>query len=455
MPKNKLEKVSSLCKRRGFVYQTSEIYGGISGFYDYGPLGAEMMSNLKNLWLDKMVHEKDNIYNIKGSIILDPKVWEASGHIEGFDDPLLECEDCRKRVRADKMEGWRTTKNDEGEWEVIEQGSLECPHCGGKLDPEIKRFNLMMETSLGAVKGEKKTAYLKGESCQNAFLNFKPILDTISPAPKLPFGIAQIGKAFRNEVTLGKFIFKLREFTQWDIEYFVHPDEADGAYEEWKEIRWNWFIDELGIDEENLRWRRHTKDELIFYAEDAWDIEYKYPFGWDELEGVHHRSDYDLKQHAEYSEQDLRYIDEDGNKYFPYIIETSGGVDRAFLAVLLDAYREEGEEDDKRVWLQIDPKVAPYKVAVFPLLANKDELVDKARGVYEDLKSEFHAVWDDSGNIGKRYRRQDEIGTPWCVTVDFDSLEDDTVTVRDRDTMEQERIEIENLVSYFKKKLNS
>jgi glycyl-tRNA synthetase len=446
---DKLKKLASLCKRRGFVYQTTEIYGGLAGFYDYGPMGAELMRNLKNLWWEDMVRQRDNVYGIDGSIILHPKVWEASGHVEGFDDPLIECEECHKRVRVDKLEGWRAAKNDQGEWEILEQGSLDCPDCDGKLIPEIKQFNLMMETYLGTVSGEKTKAYLKGESCQNTYLNFKPIVDTLSP--KIPFAIAQIGKAFRNEITFGKFIFKLREFEQWDVEYFVHPDNADEAYQQWKEIRWNWYVEQLGINEENLRWRQHTKDELIFYARDAWDIEYNYPFGWDELEGLHDRSDYDLKQHSEYSGEDLRYIEPDGTKYYPFVIEASGGVDRTFLAVLLDALKE----DDKRTWLSLDPKIAPYKAAVFPLLSNKEELVEKARGVYEQLKQDLMVAWDDSGNIGKRYRRQDEIATPWCVTIDFDTLEDDTVTVRDRDTMEQERININNLNKYFQEKLEN
>lgn len=447
--KDKLKKLASLCKRRGFVFPGSDIYGGLAGFYDYGPMGAELIRNLKSVWWKDMVQQRDNIYGIEGSIILHPKVWEASGHVEGFDDPLIECEKCNKRVRVDKLKGWRAKKNKQGEWEIIETGSLDCPFCEGKLIPEIKQFNLMMETYLGSVSGEKTKAYLKGESCQNTYLNFKPIVDSLSP--KIPFGIGQIGKAFRNEITLGKFIFKLREFEQWDVEFFVHPDQADEAYQQWKDVRWNWFVEELGINENNLRWRQHTKDELIFYARDAWDIEYKYPFGWDELEGLHDRSDYDLKQHSKYSGEDLRYIEPDGTKYYPYVIEASGGVDRSFLVVLLDSLKE----DDKRTWLSLKPQLAPYKAAVFPLLANKDELVEKAEKVYQRLKQEFMVAWDDSGNIGKRYRRQDEIGTPWCVTIDFDSIKDDTVTVRDRDTMEQERIAINNLIQYFQDKLKN
>jgi len=449
---NKLSKVVALCKRRGFVYQTSEIYGGVAGFYDYGPLGVELIRNLKKLWWQEMVQLKENVYGIDGSIILNPKVWEASGHIAGFDDPLIECKDCKKRVRVDKIEGWKAKKNEEGKWVILKKGSLACPYCGGQLIPKVKQFNLLMQTSLGSVTGKKTTAYLKGESCQNIYLNFKPILNSFSL--KLPFGIAQIGKAFRNEVTFGKFIFKLREFEQWDIEYFVHPEKASEAYQEWKKIRWDWFVKILGIKEKNLRWRQHSKDELIFYARDAWDIEYKYPFGFDELEGLHDRSDYDLTQHSKFSGQDLRYADDDGNKFYPYIIEASGGVDRTFLAILLEGYCEEGEGKDKRTVLKLSPKIAPYKVAVFPLLANKPALVKKAKTVFKKLLPEFNCAWDGSGNIGKRYRRQDEIGTPFCITIDFDTMDDNTVTVRDRDTMKQERIAIQNLTNFISKKIN-
>lgn len=439
-----MKKVRSLCKRRGFVYQTSEIYGGVAGFYDYGPLGAEVIRNLKDLWWEEIVQKREEIYGIDGSIILHPKVWEASGHVGGFDDPLLDCKKCKKRSRADKLEGWKAKKNDQGVWEILEEGTKECPYCGGELDSEISQFNLLMETYLGSVEGDKTKAYLKGESCQNAFLNFKPILDSFSP--KLPFGIAQIGKAFRNEITFGKFIFKTREFEQWDVEYYVHPDEADEMYEEWKEIRWNWFVNSVGIEEENLRWRQHTEEELIFYARDAWDIEYNYPFGWDELEGIHDRSDYDLTQHSKFSGEKLVYRDEDG-EVVPYVVETSGGVDRTFLALMLDSYTEDGD----RTYLSLPPRLAPYQVAVFPLLSNKDELVEKARGVFKMLQEEFSVAWDDRGNIGKRYYAQDEIGTFLTLTVDFQSLEDQTVTLRHRDTTKQIRVEVSGLINVIER----
>ena len=449
MAADTLKKIVSLCKRRGFVYQTTEIYGGLSGFYDYGPLGAEVIRNLKNLWWKEMVQQREEVYGIDGSIILHPKVWEASGHIEGFDDPLLECNQCHKRSRADKLEGWRAKKNDKGKWEILEQGSKECPYCGGELGSDVSQFNLMMETYLGSVAGEKTKAYLKGESCQNAYLNFKPILDSFSP--KLPFGIAQIGKAFRNEITLGKFLFKTREFEQWDVECFVHPETADENYKKWKDIRWDWFVKSLGIKQENLRWRQHTKDELIFYARDAWDIEYKFPFGWDEIEGLHDRSDYDLVQHSKFSGQDLFYRDEDGSKFHPFVIEASGGVGRTFLALLFDCYKEEGD----RILLSLPAYLAPYKVAVFPLLANKPELVEKAREIFKMLQPKFHTTWDDRGNIGKRYYSQDEIGTPYCVTVDFDTMKDDAVTIRDRDSMKQIRVRVDELTDTIKGLINS
>lgn len=447
-----LDTIASLCKRRGFVYPSSEIYGGLSGFYDYGPLGVELIRNLKALWWKEMVQDRKDIYGLDGAILMHPKAWEASGHVAGFNDPLVDCRDCKGRVRADKLGDWQTKKNsDTGEWEILEVGTTKCPLCGGELIPEVKQFNLLMETSLGSVEGEKTTAYLKGEACQNIYLDYHHIVDSFSP--KLPFGIAQIGKAFRNEITLGKFLFKTREFEQWDIEYFVRPEDEEKVYQEWKQIRWDWYINSLGLQEENLRWRQHTQDELIFYAKDAWDIDYRYPFGWDELEGLHNRTDYDLTQQGQFSGEDLSFTDESGEKILPYIIEASGGVGRTSLAVLLDAYREEGEGKKRRVWLQLKPQLAPYKVAVFPLVANKEDIVGKAREVFDQLRLSFHSIWDDRGNVGKRYYSQDEIGTPWCVTIDYQTLEDETVTIRDRDTTEQIRSPIPGLIPYFSKRL--
>ncbi len=451
---SKLQEIVSLCKRRGFVYPSSEIYGGLAGIWDYGPLGAEMIRNLKELWWKKMVQERENVYGLDGSIIMHPSAWEASGHVAGFTDPLVECKKCKRRFRPDKLPGWKLKKdNKTGEWEVLEVGETSCPQCEGELGTEVRYFNILMETSLGAIEGKKSKAYLKGESCQNIYLDYKNVVDSFSP--ELPFGIAQIGKAFRNEITFGKFIFKTREFEQYDVEYFVRPENASAAYEEWKSIRWDWYLDSVGLSEENIRWRQHTKEERIFYARDAWDIEYKYPFGWDELEGVHDRSDYDLTQQGKSSGEDLRFFDQKTDQRFlPHIIESSGGVGRTFLAVLLDAYTKEGassNSSDERLVLKLKPQLAPYKVAVFPLLANKEKLVKKARSVFDDLKKLFSATWDARGNIGKRYYSQDEIGTPFCITVDFDTLEDDTVTIRDRDSKEQIRVKIEDLKETIKK----
>jgi len=446
---NLMDKVVALCKRRGFVYPSSEIYGGLAGIYDYGPLGVELLRNIKNLWWSDMVSSREEMYGLDGAILMHPRAWEASGHVAGFTDPLVECKKCKKRYRPDKLEGWSLKKNNQtGEWEITKVGSLKCPDCEGELIPKVRQFNVLMETSLGVIEGEKMKAYLKGESCQNAYLDYLNIISSFSP--KLPFGIGQIGKAFRNEITLGRFLFKTREFEQFDIEYFVRPEEADEYYQLWKKIRWEWYIKRIGLKEENLRWRQHSADERIFYARDAWDIEYQYPWGWDELEGVHDRSDYDLVQQGKFSGKTLDYLDsQTGKRFIPYIIECSGGPGRTFFAALCETYREEKGKNNVRVVLGLKPKLSPYKVAVFPLLANKPELVKVARKIYEDLKPELMAAWDDRGNIGKRYLSQDEIGTPWCITTDFQTLEDKMVTVRDRDTTKQERVPIDKLKEYF------
>ena len=441
---NLLEKVVSLCKRRGFVYPNSEIYGGIAGFYDYGPLGVELSRNIKSAWWEEMVHSREDVVGIDGSIITHPKVWEASGHIEGFTDPLVDCKSCRKRFRADHLVEDLEIKGSGGAGEeLIEKlakalKSAKCPECGGELT-KPRRFNLMVEAGLGVVEGEKQKVYLRGEACQTIYLNYKNVLDSTSL--KIPFGIAQIGKAFRNEVTPKNFLYRQREFEQWDLQWFVNPKEMKKWYEHWKATRMSWY-QSLVNHKDKVRFRQHADDELAHYAKVAFDIEYETPFGWKEWEGIHWRGDWDLSRHGEFSGNDFTYTDsETGEKFVPWIVETSGGVDRTFLFLLLDAYYEE----DKRVVLKLDPRLAPYKAAVFPLLANKPELVKKAREVFEDLKSEFPVVWDERGNIGKRYYSQDEIGTPWCVTIDFDTLKDDTVTIRDRDTMEQERVKIEEL----------
>jgi glycyl-tRNA synthetase len=448
-----MEKIVSLCKRRGFVYPSSEIYGGFANIYDFGPLGSLLAKNIRDIWIKKMVQEKDDVYLIDGSILMHPKAWEASGHTVAFTDPLIQCPACKKRFRADKLEGWQLKKdNQTGQWEVIKQGSLVCPDCKGNLIPTVKEFNLLMTTEVGSVAGEKSKVYLKGESCQNIYLNFLPFRDTMTA--KFPFGMAQIGKAFRNEITLGKFLFKVREFEQMDIEYFCAPEKSDNLYEEWKKIRYNWYVEEMGLSTERLRWRQHPPEERIFYAKDAWDIEYKFFDDFEELEGVHNRSDYDLKQQGKFSGKTLDYFDPINRKRFvPYIIECSGGLQRTFFAVLVESYREEVIKDEKRIFLKIKPSLAPYKAAVFPLVANKPELTNKAKSIFDSLKSEFMVIWDDIGNIGKRYRRQDEIGTPWCITVDYQTLEDNTATIRDRDTMKQERIKIDEITEYIREKL--
>jgi glycyl-tRNA synthetase len=420
-----LQKVTALAKRRGIIYPNSEIYGGIGGFYDYGPVGVEMKNNLKRYWWKNMVDTRENVVGIDGTIITHPKVWEASGHVENFGDEVVECKKCHKRFREDEIEE-------------------KCPNCGNKEFTEPRSYNLLFETHIGVVEGEKQKAYLRGEACQNIYLNFKNVVD--STRQTIPFGIAQIGKAFRNEVTPQKLTFRSREFEQWDMEFYVHPNDMKKYFDYWMEERMK-FYKGLYRKKENLRFRQHPKDQLVFYAQDAYDIEYNAPWGWAENEGIHWRGDYDLKQHMEFSGTDLRYTDPfTGEKYIPHIVETSGGVDRTFLMLLFDAYEEEELENaDTRTVLKIHKDIAAYRAAVFPLVSNKEEIVDKAREVFDLLSNDIKVVWDARGNIGKRYRYQDEIGTPYCITIDYDTLKDDTVTVRDRDTMEQTRVKIEDL----------
>lgn len=457
---NLLEKIVSLCKRRGFVFPNSEIYGGIQGFYDYGPLGVELKNNIKRAWWREMVQNHENIVGIDGAIITHPKVWEASGHLQNFTDPLVDCKICHKRFRADHLvpelekeeEGTATKDRIKRINKTLKEKNVKCPNCKGELT-DVRQFNLMVETSLGVVEGEKMTAYLKGEACQTIYLNYDHILNSTNK--KLPFGVIQIGKAFRNEITPGHFLFRQREFEQWDLQWFVSPKEMDKWYLFWKEERMKWYKS-LVNNQNKLRFRKHEKDELAHYAKVAFDIEYETPFGWKEWEGIHWRGDWDLKRHGEFSGHDFTYTDlETGEKYIPWIVETSGGVDRTFLFLLIDAYNEEEVKGEKRVFLKLRPDLAPNKIAVFPLVSNKEEIVKKAKSIYTGLRSDFMTVWDDIGNIGKRYRRQDEIGTPWCITIDYQTLEDDTVTVRDRDTMKQVRVEIKDLKNYFDQKLLS
>ncbi len=434
LKENLMDKVVSLCKRRGFVFPGSEIYGGLAGTWDYGPVGCLLKKNIKDIWWKEIVQLRDDIIGIDAAIMMNPKAWKASGHIDFFSDPLVECKICHERFRADKTEDIKNHEekhhNEKVEW------------------TEPKNFNLLVKAYLGVIEGEQSEIFLRGEITNGVQVNFKNVLQ--STRVKIPFGIAQIGKAFRNEITPGNFLFRSREFEQMEVQFYIKPDKKEGEkwFNYWKQNRMDWYL-KIGIKKENLRFRDHTKDELAHYAHAATDIEYNSPMGWVELMGIHHRGDWDLKRHQEFSGQNMEYIDEDGNHYLPWDIETSAGVDRTFLFLLIDGYTEE----NKRVYLKLNPKIAPYKVAVFPLLANKPRLVELARKIYNDLKNDFMVAWDDRGNIGKRYYAQDEIGTPWCVTVDFESLEKNDVTVRDRDTMKQERIKIEELKNYFSKKL--
>ncbi len=458
---NKMEKIVSLTKRRGFIFQGSEIYGGLAGIYDYGPRGVELLNNIKRSWWKANVYDKENYFGLDSGMFKHPRVWEASGHTSGFSDPLAECKECNTRIRVDKeLENIGIVADEKMSIEEINKlfdehrEQIPCPKCGKKNFSEARAFNLLVKSNLGDFTSDGgEPVYLPGEACQGIYLNFKNIVDTMSP--KIPFGVAQIGKAFRNEISPRNFLFRTREMEQADTQFFVKPNENKEAYEAIKKDRWDWYVNELGISEANLRWKQH--ENLVFYAADAWDIEYKFPTGFDELEGVHDRTDYDLTQHQKFSGVDLNYTDpETGEKYIPWILETSVGLGRMFLAVLSDAYHEEEMDGETRVVLKLKPHLAPYRVAVSPLLRNKPELVEKARAVYQMLKKEFgNVAWDDNGNIGKRYRRQDEIGTPYCVVIDFDTLGEnpsllDTVTVRDRDTGEQQRVAISELISVLK-----
>ena len=423
--KNLLDSVVALSKRRGIIFQNSEIYGGVGGFYDYGPVGVEMLNNLKRYWWKNIVDKRENVVGIDGSIITHPKVWEASGHIDHFGDEVVECKKCHQRFRPEDIEE-------------------KCPSCGKNEFTEPRSYNLLFQTEVGVIEGSKVKAYLRGEACQNIYLDFKNVVD--STRQQVPFGIAQIGKAFRNEVTPGKFTFRTREFEQWDLQFFVHPDDMQKYFEYWKEERMK-FYKELYRKHDNLRFYQHPKDKLAFYAKDAYDIEYLAPWGWAENEGIHWRGDYDLTQHMKFSGTDLTYTDPTTNeKYIPNIVETSGGITRTFLYLLLDAYEEEDlGGGNSRTVLKIHKDIAAYKAAIFPLVGNKEEIVKKAREVFDLLSDSYKVVWDGRGNIGKRYRYQDEIGTPYCITIDYETLENGTVTVRDRDTMEQQRVKIEDL----------
>lgn len=436
MSQQSMETFVSLCKRRGFVFQSSEIYGGVGGFWDYGPLGVELKNNIKRAWWKAVVQERDDVVGLDSAIIMNPRTWVASGHVETFADPMVDCKSCKHRFRTDDIAPGPS-------------GQRRCPDCGGELT-ESRMFNLMFKTFVGPVEDEASIAYLRPETAQGIFVNFDNVLTTTRK--KLPFGIAQIGKAFRNEITPGNFIFRDREFEQMEIEYFVMPGTDEEWHQRWIETRLEWWLS-LGVRKENLRLREHSKEELSHYAKRTVDIEYDFPFaGFAEVEGIANRTDFDLTQHEKFSGRTLRYFDEaTGQHVVPYVIEPSMGVDRCFLTILIDAYDEEEVRGEKRVVLRLKPELAPIKVAVLPLSRN-EQLLPPARRVWDILRPHFMTQYDDAQSIGRRYRRQDEIGTPYCVTIDFETLEDDAVTIRHRDEMTQIRVPIPNLVSVLTEK---
>ncbi len=453
-----MEKIVALAKNRGFVYAGSEIYGGLANAWDYGPLGVELKNNVKKAWWRKFIHENPYNVGVDCAILMNPEVWVASGHVSGFNDPLIDCKTCKVRYRADKLiddwnmgkgidisvDGWDDTKL----MKYMEDNKVVCAKCGSSNFTEIRKFNMMYKTYQGVTEDSKSEIYLRPETAQGIFVNFKNVQRTTRR--KIPFGIGQIGKSFRNEITPGNFTFRTREFEQMELEFFCEPGSDLEWFKYWKKFCYDWLL-YFGLKEENLRMRDHGKEELSFYSNATTDIEFKFPFGWGELWGIADRTDYDLKQHMEYAKVDLSYFDPTTNeKYIPYCIEPSLGADRITLSFLCDAYDEEEIDGDTRIVLRFHPVIAPIKVAVLPL---SKKLGDDAKKVYELLSKRFVCEYDETGSIGKRYRRQDEIGTPFCITFDFDSLEDKSVTIRDRDTMEQIRVEIEDLLGYFSGKI--
>ena len=455
-----METIVNLCKSRGYIYPGSEIYGGLANTWDYGPLGVELKNNVKNLWRKKFIQEKKDIVGLDAAILMNPETWVASGHLSSFSDPLIDCRECKTRHRADKLieewahengkdliaDGW----TDEQMVNFINDNKIACPNCGKTNFTNIRKFNLMFKTFQGVTEDSTATVYLRPETAQGIFVDFKNVLRTTRK--KMPMGIAQIGKAFRNEITPGNFTFRTREFEQMELEFFCKPGTDLDWFKYWKEFCENWLLS-LGMKKENIRLRDHSKEELVFYSKATTDIEFNFPFGWGELWGIADRTDYDLTQHMNHSKQDLTYLDPETNeKYVPYVIEPSLGADRVTLAFLCNAYEvEDLGEGDSRVVLHLHPALAPYKLAVLPL---SKKLGDKANEIFEKLSKSFSCDYDEAGSIGKRYRREDEIGTPYCLTVDFDTLEDNKVTIRDRDTMEQIRIPIDEVESYIKEKID-
>ncbi len=461
--KSKLENIVSFCKRRGFVFPSSEIYGGMAAIYDYGHYGTLLKNNIRDAWWKDMVQLRDDIYGLDSAIFMHPTTWVASGHVEGFDDPQIDCKECKQRMRADHVLEEFEIEADKAPIDFInkeldklkKEEKLKCANCGSKNLTEAKQFSLMIKSNLGSPTdklSEENVVYLRPETCGGIYLEYKNMMDSVHP--KLPFGIAQIGKAFRNEIIARQFVFRTREFEQMEMQYFLHPDEMEEKYDMWREIRLNWYL-EYGIPKDKIRWHEH--EVLSHYASQAYDIEFDFKCldGYKEVEGIHARGNWDLSQHSKHSGVDLTYTDDKTNeKFTPHIMETSTGLNRIFLMFIDNAYTEEEVEGETRTVLKLDKRLSPIKIAIFPLLKNKSELVGKAKEVLEMLRKKWMCEFDLSGSIGKRYRRQDEIGTPYCVTVDFDSLEDDSVTVRERDTMNQERVKIEDLQKYFQENLN-
>lgn len=450
-------KIVALCKRRGFIFPGSEIYGGLANTYDFGPLGTELKRNLTNYWWKFFVTTRENIFGLDSSILMSPKVWEASGHTASFTNMMVDCRTCHYRTRADHLiEDVSPNKgNVEGSSpeeldQIIAENKIKCPNCGKATWTKTRPFNQLFETQVGIITTGKNTAYLRGELAQGMFVDFKHILDSFHP--KLPFGLAQSGKAFRNEITMGKFTFRTLEFDLSEFEYFIRPEEWEKVFDFWKEEMWKFALS-LGLTSEKLRWRPHSKEELSHYSKRTEDLEYNFPWGFKEMWGLAYRTDFDLKNHMEQSGVDLNYVDpQTGEKFIPHVIEPTFGLSRLITILLMDSYFEDSEK--KRVVLKLPAFLAPYKAAVFPLLSNKPELVKYARDIYLDLKQDFMIAWDERGNIGGRYASQDEIGTPFCVTVDFQSLEDKMVTVRDRDSAKQDRVKISELKTYLTKKID-
>lgn len=455
-----MDTIVNLCKARGYIYPGSEIYGGLANTWDYGPLGVELKNNVKAIWRKKFIQEQKNIVGLDAAILMNPETWVASGHLSGFSDPLIDCKECKTRHRADKLieewahenkkdlvaDGW----TDEQLVNYINENKIPCPNCGKTNFTSIRKFNLMFKTFQGVTEDSTSTVYLRPETAQGIFVDFKNVLRTTRK--KMPMGIAQIGKAFRNEITPGNFIFRTREFEQMELEFFCKPGTDLEWFSYWKEFCKNFMLS-LGMKEENIRLRDHSKEELVFYSKATTDIEFLFPFGWGELMGIADRTDYDLSKHAEHSKEDLTYLDPETNeRYIPYVIEPSMGADRLTLAFLCNSYESQDlGEGDSRIVLHLHPALAPYKVAILPL---SKKLSDKAEEIYDMLSKKFMCDYDEAGSIGKRYRREDEIGTPYCITVDFDTLEDNQVTVRDRDTMEQVRLPIDKLEEYIEEKVS-